>query len=145
LAELGDTEEAIRILRELEQEKLTGLWRSVIRRDRALHEGNREESLEANEWIINHSADVESLAWAGRVFAFFEAPTRAFTALNHAFERGFNVYRLLTREDPWFNSLRGTPEFEDLLHRSELSYLEAVAAFREAGGEQVLGVAAKPS
>jgi hypothetical protein len=117
----------------------------VICRDRALHEGKREESLEATEWIITHPADVESLAWAGRVFAFFEAPTRAFTALNRSFDRGFNVYRLLTREDPWLDSLRETPEFEDLLQRSESKYLEAVAAFREVGGEQVLGVAAMPS
>ena len=55
-------------------------------------------------------------------------------------ERGFIVYRILTREDPWLDSLRSSPEFDDLLHRAESRYLEAAAAFRDAGGEQLLGV-----
>ena len=55
-------------------------------------------------------------------------------------ERGFYAPEGLER-DPWFDSLRGEPRFQAALKQAREGQREAAAAFREAGGAEILGVA----
>jgi TolB-like protein/tetratricopeptide (TPR) repeat protein len=140
LSEQGHQDEAIRQYREVEGTKLTEFFRDFVRMHRALHEGRREESLEAAECLLALSLDSETLWQVARVFAYFGERARALSTFNLSLEGGYVLYRILTREDPWLDSLRPDPEFADLLRRSELRYRAALAAFKEAGGEQLLGI-----
>ena len=54
-------------------------------------------------------------------------------------ERGFYAIEGLER-DPWFDSLRGEPRFQAALKQAREGQREAAAAFREAGGAEILGV-----
>jgi tetratricopeptide (TPR) repeat protein len=142
-SEQGRKEEAIQRMRELEQAKLTEFFRTMSASLRAAWEGQREESLEAAERVIALFPDPETVYWMARVLAHFGERERALAALNRSLERGFIcVYRGLTRADPWLESLRESPELYDLVRRAESLYRQAVAAFQEAGGEQLLGPAA---
>jgi hypothetical protein len=80
------------------------------------------------------------VCWHARTLAFFGARERAFAALNQALDRGFILYRILTRPDPLLDPVRSSPEFADLLARAESRYRDAVVAFRDAGGEDLLGI-----
>jgi len=144
LGEQGRTDDAIRQYREIEQAKLTDFFRDFMCMARALHEGLRDESLGAAERLLARALDSDSLWQVARVLAYFGERARALAVFNQSLDRGFIVYRILTREDPWLDALRSSPEFDDLLRRSELRYRAAAAAFREAGGEQLLGVGPGP-
>lgn len=140
LSEQGRKDEALRQYREVEETKLTEFFRDVVCMHRALHEGHREESLAAVERLLALSLDSETLWQIARVFAYFGERARALSTLNLSLERGYVLYRILTREDPWLDLLRPDPEFGDLLRRSELRYRAALEAFKDAGGEQLLGI-----
>jgi hypothetical protein len=43
--------------------------------------------------------------------------------------------------DPWLDSLRNEPAFTRILHQAETQHRDAVAAFKQLGGERILGVA----
>ena len=141
LAEQGRTDEAIRQYREIEQAKLTDFFRDFMGMHRSLLEGRREESLGAADRLLGRVLDSDSLWQVARVLAHFGEGARALAVFNLSLERGFILYRVLTRDDPWLDGLQSSPEFGDLLRRSEARYRAAAAAFREAGGEQLLGVA----
>jgi serine/threonine protein kinase/tetratricopeptide (TPR) repeat protein len=140
LVEQGHTGEAIRILREIEQGNLVALVRVFVSSMRALLEGRREECLEGANRAIAEFEDPEAVWQAARKLAYFGERESALAALELSLDRGYILYRILTRKDPWLDSLRPTPEFADLLRRAESRYREALAAFRDAGGEELLGV-----
>ncbi len=140
LSEQGCKEEAILEFREVEQSRLTEFFRDLVCMYRAANEGRREESLGAAERLLARSLDAETLWQIARVFAYFGEWACALALLGLSLERGFIVYRILTRQDPWLDALRSSPEFDDLLQRAASRYHAASAAFREAGGEQLLGV-----
>ena len=140
LGERGRTSEALLELREVEQAKLTEFFRDLVCMYRALHGEQREASLAAAGRLLARALDAETLWQVARVLAYFGERTRALAAFNLSLERGFIVYRILTRVDPWLDSLRPTPEFGEILQRAETRYRSACAAFRGAGGEQLLGV-----
>ena len=140
LREQGRTDEAILQYREVEQARLTEFFRDFVIMHRTLLEGRQEESLGAAERLLARALDPETLWQVGRVFACFGERARALALFGLSLERGFVVYRILTREDPWLDALRSSPEFGELLQRAESRYRAASAAFREAGGEQLLGV-----
>ena len=144
LGEQGRKDEALLQYREIEQAKLTDLFRDVVCMYRAAFEGRREESLGAAERLLDRALDADSLWQVARVLAYFGEGARALALFNLSLERGFIIYRILTREDPWLASLRSSPEFDDLLQRAGARYRAASAAFREAGGEQLLGVGPGP-
>ena len=142
LGEQGHESEAIRQLRELEQADLTEYVRAMVSSIRALYEGEREESLKGAQHVIDQFPDPETVCWHARMFAHFGERERALAALNLALDRGFILNRILTRTDPWLDPVRSSPEFVDLLERAESRYREAVTAFQEAGGEELLGIRA---
>jgi len=140
LGELGRTDEALAEYREVEQVALTDFFRDFVCMTRALFEGRRDDSLAAAGRLLSRSLDAEAFWQIARVLAFFDEPSRALSALRESLDRGFVIFRVLTREDPWLDRLRTTADFADLLKRAQARYGDAWSAFREAGGEQVLGV-----
>ncbi len=138
LSELGRTDEAVRLYRQIELARLTDFFRDFVRMKRALLEDRREESLEAAGRLLARSLDPEAIWQVARVFAYFDERARALSAFNLSLERGYVLYRILTREDPWLDSLRAGPEFIDLTSRAQSRYRAALAAFRQAGGELLL-------
>jgi len=140
LAEQDRTDEAIRLYREVEQARLTDFFRDFVLMNRTLLEDRREDSLGAAERLLARRLDPETHWQVARVFAHFGESERALALFGLALDRGFIVYRILTREDPWLDALRSSPEFVYLLQRAEASYRAASAAFLAAGGEQLLGV-----
>src|SRR5262245_22367142 len=140
LGEQGNRDEAVRRLRSIEQGRLTEYMRAQTSSIRALFEGRREESLDGATRVIAQFPDPESVWWHARTLAFFGWRERALAALNQALDRGFVVYRILTRPDPLLDPVRSSPEFSDLLGRAESRYRDALAAFRNAGGEDLLGI-----
>jgi TolB-like protein len=136
----GRTDEAILQMREIEQAKLTDFFRDFVLMHRTLLEGGREESLGAAERLLARRLDPETLWQVARVFAYFGERARALGLFGLSLERGFIVYRILTCDDPWLDALRPSHEFRDLVQRARSRYVGASAAFRDAGGEQLLGV-----
>lgn len=137
--ERGQKDDALRRLREIETGDLTEFVRAMVASTRALYEGKREESLDRAQFVIDRFPDPETVCWHARILAHFGERARALDAMNLALDRGFNPYWILTRTDPWLDSMRSSREGEDLMQRSEARYLEALAAFRDAGGETLLG------
>jgi TolB-like protein/tetratricopeptide (TPR) repeat protein len=140
LTEQGRADEGIRQYREVEKARLTDFFRDFVIMHRTLLEGRREESLGTAERLLARALDPDTLWQIGRTFAYFGEQARALALFALALERGFIVYRILTREDPWLDALRSSPEFDDLVQRARSRYAAAAAAFRQAGGEQLLGV-----
>ena len=140
LGEQGRKDEAIRLYRDVERAKLTDFFRDFVLMHRTLLEDRREESLGAAERLLARALDPETHWQVARVFAYFGEQERALALFNLALERGFVVFRILTREDPWLDALRTSLEFGDLVQRAEGCYRAASAAFQEAGGERLLGV-----
>ncbi|HEV3484622.1 MAG TPA: protein kinase, partial [Vicinamibacterales bacterium] len=60
------------------------------------------------------------------------------TYLQRAVAKGYYVSQTLA-ERPQFDALRGTPEFRTLLQQADDGRLRALAAFRDAGGDRLLG------
>jgi hypothetical protein len=58
--------------------------------------------------------------------------------LARGIEKGYSVSPTLMRS-PQFDALRGTPEFEALVAEAERGRQRALAAFRDAGGDRLLG------
>jgi tetratricopeptide (TPR) repeat protein len=106
LGERGRTSEALLELREVEQAKLTEFFRDLVCMYRALHEEQREVSLAAAGRLLAGALDAETLWQVARVLAYFGERARALAAFNLSLERGFIVYRILTRVDPWLDALR---------------------------------------
>jgi hypothetical protein len=140
LGEQGRLNEAVPALRDVEQAKLTDFFRDLVCMYRALHEGQRAESLGAAERLLARALDAETLWQVARVLAYFDEGARAMAALSLSLDRGFIVYRILTREDRWLDALRPSREFGELLGRADARYRAAQSMFRNAGGELLLGI-----
>jgi hypothetical protein len=63
---------------------------------------------------------------------------RGLVHLRHAIAKGYHVAPTLSGR-PQFDALRGDPAFQQLLADAEAGRQQALAAFREAGGERLLG------
>ena len=139
LAAMGRVEEAISLLREKEQIKTGRLASLYITTLRSLLEGNKEESLSAtNEFRHTTFRDPEGLFYVARQAACLGEPAWALELLTRAIDNGYFCYAGMLR-DPWLDSLRGTKEFIDLMHRAQERHREAVSAFFALGGDLLLG------
>ena len=58
--------------------------------------------------------------------------------LQQAVAKGYYVAPTLSNSRP-FDALRSSPSFQELLAEAEAGRQQALAAFREAGGERLLG------
>jgi len=81
--------------------------------------------------------------FAARNIAFF-GERRALQEMERSLERGFGLYRVLLRDDPWLDPLRSTVTFQVLVERSRDAYRHCRKAYIDAGGERLLGPVPSP-
>ncbi len=139
LAMLGRIPEALEFLRSWAASGLPG--KLIYHRDalQAALEGRREACVEASEQLLSgRFADLEGSFLLARQLCWIGETARAQAVIASIVEKGFGCYRTLTR-DPWLEALRQEPAFQGAVERAAHSYRLAQAAFRDAGGETLLG------
>ena len=105
-------------------------------------EGNRTKTLELMETRLHGKfVDLEHCYHLSRQMSYLGETRRALEILSQITERGFCCYPALTI-DPWFEPLRGTEKFQNVMEQAKALHERARRAFIEAGGEQALNVAA---
>jgi serine/threonine protein kinase/tetratricopeptide (TPR) repeat protein len=138
LATLGRREEAIAAFREMERHAIA-LEREVGRSQLGALEGDRALVLEATARLRDSGfRDPEGLYFAARTLAFIGEQDAALRELEGVIEGGFFCAPFFER-DPWLASLRADPRGQALLARAAALRAEALATYREAGGEGLLG------
>jgi hypothetical protein len=83
--------------------------------------------------------DPEAIFQEGWLLCDVGAHEHGLGHLRRAIDKGYSVADTLAHA-PAFEALRGTPAFEALLAQAQGARAEALAAFREAGGERLLGI-----
>jgi tetratricopeptide (TPR) repeat protein len=137
---LGRQAEALEGVTRLEEQLPTGGEWLFLTSLRAAMQGKREECIEASREILASGFhDPEGLYLVARELAFAGARTEALDMLERVVTGGFHCPTVLL-QDAWLDSLRGDASFVRLLHRAEEESAASAAAFRDAGGERVLGV-----
>jgi serine/threonine protein kinase/tetratricopeptide (TPR) repeat protein len=91
-----------------------------------------------NTNALKISEDPEAIFQEGRFFCDVGAPERGLPLLERAVARGYFVSPTL-RSAPQFDVLRPNPAFQSLLADAEAGRQRALAAFRQAGGDRLLG------
>jgi hypothetical protein len=140
LGTMGRIDEGLTALRNLELSRLPAPMQAFVGAWRAMLEGNRQESLYHAERCIEHYLDPEGVFYMGLIMAHLGENERALTVLGKSMDRGFTSARVLNF-NPWFDGLRSTTHFKELLRRGKTHLVEADAVYRSAGGPQVLGAA----
>lgn len=139
LSAMGDDRTALRLLKERESSVLGTALQSLMHSLRAVLEGDREACLLAvaeTDWA--QVPDPEILFYMSRHLARIGESESAIKALSSTLDRGF-LCTIAIRQDPWFDSLRMTPDFTMLLQRAERESAAVHAEFLAAGGDQVIG------
>ncbi len=140
LAEHGDREEALRLIRKREHDKFPEIYRMAMAAVKALVEGRREACVEAANWWFTNLRDPEAHYFMARIVAAVDEKELALTQLERSLDGGYVHYPAIAREDPWLDSVRPTERFQKLLERAQSRHREAVSAFVEAGGQDLLGI-----
>jgi serine/threonine protein kinase len=140
----GDRAGAVRVMAERERSNLPSVTRAILMSLRALAEENRDESLAATRHALVRLLDPEVRYYLSRHLAYCGEAEEAVLQLREALDRGFSVYRMLTRDDPWLASIHSARGYDDLLAASRERYRAAFAAYVEAGGDKLLGPNAPP-
>jgi serine/threonine protein kinase len=140
LAALGRASEAATLLREREQTNPPRLGKLYLTSLRALLEGNRAESLEASDELLQATfRDPEGMFYLARQLGYLREEVKALTMLRRAIDHGFLCYASMVR-DPWLDSLRGSTEFTELLRKAQGLHRQAVDSFVRLGGNSLLGM-----
>ncbi|MEO5819765.1 MAG: protein kinase [Vicinamibacteraceae bacterium] len=100
-----------------------------------------EEIERAGLGVLKIQDDPEAIFQEGWMSCDVGQHARGLADLERAVAKGYFVAPTLTRW-PQFAALRGEPRFQALLASAEAGRARALGAFREAGGEKLLGVAA---
>ena len=143
LAALGRREEALSVLRGLEQTTRTRLGDFIVAA-RTLLEGNAAESIAAvGRVVASDFRDPEGLFYLSRHLAHLNEVGPALDLLERVVAGGFFCFPAMAH-DPWLDSVRKKPAFTKLLRQAETQHREASAVFARLRGEKVLGVASPP-
>ena len=135
----GRSAEAVALLRGIEAPGLPRLFTLIINGLSALFEGNTAAALPAVDAMMQRwpLRDPCASYYLARCLARGGHP-KALDILCRSIEGGFHSYTLFMR-DPWLDSLRGEPAFQEALALAERERREAIDAFLAAGGERILG------
>ena len=101
----------------------------------------RNDFEQARLWMdkVTTITDPEGRYYMARHFAFVGDAAKALSLLASSVEGGFFCVPVMT-QDPWLDSVRGTPEFAALLRRAETRHRQAVISFLTAEGDRILGI-----
>ncbi len=138
LGTMGRTVDGLAAFRNLEQSGMPVPMRAFIGAWRAMLEGNHQASLAAAEQCIQHYLDPEGVFYMGLIMAHLGEFERALTVLSECMDRGFASVHVL-RRNPWFDGLRSSAQFIDLIKQAEARFVAADEVYRSAGGPQILG------
>ena len=138
---LGENKTALSRLRERDRPGApAGSVQPIMRSLRAYIEGDFQECLNAidiGEGLTQ--SDPEILYYVARHLARINEQERAITMLSRVIDGGFLCGTAISR-DPWFTSLRSSPNYVDLMRTAELQRSKVHAAFLAAGGEQLISI-----
>jgi eukaryotic-like serine/threonine-protein kinase len=137
LVALGRTAEAIQLLTEQET-KAPAMVQRLTATLRALLEGRRAEAIPALLALGGILRDAEAIYYLARQLSYAGAADEAIALLGDATTKGFHCSPLL-ESDEWFDPIRDRPAFTVVLRRMQQEHGLALAAFADAGGDQVLG------
>ena len=138
LGTMGRTADGLAAFRNVEESGVPEPMRAFLGAWRAMLEGKRQESLDAAEQCIQHYLDPEGVFYMGLIMAHLGESDRALTVLRECMDRGFTSVAVL-QNNPWFDSLRSTTQFRELLKLGKAHSVEAQEVYRAANGPQVLG------
>jgi hypothetical protein len=138
LGTIGRTAQASEAFRKIEQPGTPPPMRAFVTAWRAMFEQNRQVSLDAAGQCIRHYLDPEGVFYMGLIMAHLGESERALTVLSESMDRGFSSVDVLLH-NPWFERLRSTAQFQELIKRSEERFIAADKVYRSADGPQVLG------
>ena len=138
LAMLGRDGEALDALKRIERVASNVLLVFTSATEQLL-DGRAAESVETLRTLLN-MRDPEGRYYVARHYARAGEPELALGALDYSVDNGFFCVPAMIR-DPWLDSLRTRPRFNDALRRAQTRHRDAVVAFLGAKGDQVLGVA----
>ena len=119
--------------------KTTGRMRHFFTAVRAAAQGQRDETVAAIDRVALGLHDPEGLFYLARLRAHVGDVEGALALFDRVVAAGFCCFPSFAR-DAWLDGLRGHAEFRRVLNLAEARHREAIVAFREAGGERVLGV-----
>jgi tetratricopeptide (TPR) repeat protein len=137
LEALGRRDEALAALKAVPTASLAPVFASIRTGLRALLE-EAPGAVEGFADTVATHTDPEAFFMYAALQAHFGDPERALARLTKAVDGGFTVPQAL-REHPWLSSLRSSPAFPGLVERAEARRSQALVAFRDAGGETLLG------
>jgi len=139
LIELGRRPEAAELLRQLANRPMPRVFATICSGLLDLLGGVPGAAAQLADIVKVHQ-DPEAFFLFSTMLAYFGDSENALAALGRGVERGFSV-PLALRSHPWLASLRAAPRFAALVERAEADRRLGLAAFREAGGEALLGAA----
>ncbi|MCM3869782.1 MAG: winged helix-turn-helix domain-containing protein [Pyrinomonadaceae bacterium] len=142
LGTMGRTVEGLVAFRKTEESGLPAPMQAFIGAWRAMLEGNRQESLDAAEQCIRHYLDPEGVFYMGLIMAHLGETERALTVIGESMDQGFSGVQVLLR-NPWFDRLRSTMRYQELLKRGQARLVEAEEIYRAAGGTQLFGASTR--
>jgi hypothetical protein len=119
--------------------KTTGRMSHFFTAVRATAQGQRDEALAGIDRAATGLLDPEGLFYLTRLSAHVGDVEGALALFERVVAGGFCSFPTFAR-DPWLDGLRAHPEFKRVLGLAESRHREAAVAFRDARGEQVLGV-----
>jgi tetratricopeptide (TPR) repeat protein len=107
---------------------------------RLIAEGRLIEAMEGSGGLTNPPyRDPESLYYTARQFAYLGETDTALRLLQRSVDEGFFCTDTLAR-DAWLEPLRSLPSFAAIQQHAGTRQRHALAAFIEAGGDELLGV-----
>jgi TolB-like protein len=139
LAERGKRQEALEVVRELEQ-KIPTRVRDLVTGARTLLEDKPSESIAAINRFVSYFRDPEALFYSSRHLAHLGETAPAIELLTRVVDGGFFCFPAFST-DPWLDPLRKKPAFSALLAKAEAQHHEAAGMFTRLGGDHTLGVA----
>jgi tetratricopeptide (TPR) repeat protein len=141
LAELGRAAEGVALLKTVGR-KAPPRMRDFMDAAVAAIEGRSgmdpEALAEIERSFFAHVSDPEGLYYASRHLARIGETTVALREFARAVDGGYFCYPAF-QADPWLDGLRGDDAFERAMGRAKERYSAAVAAFKAAGGERIVG------
>lgn len=136
---LGRLEEGRRLLDQQESRQLPEVLRVVTGWVRPFLDQDPARVHEAVEKALATFYDPEASYMYALILSRTGQIERGLELLESAVDGGYNAVTAMA-EEPAFDSVRGEARFEALRERAEARRAEALAAYRAAGGERLLGM-----